>query len=385
MQLSHSTFCPRTNRPAARHWQSQWHPAWWHAVLACLLVAVAAASRGAWAEESVAKKSAAGDIQRLIGDLGSHDYRTREAATRQLISAGATAVDPVVQAAQSEDLEVSSRAVRVLEALMDAGDGATQDRIGEALKMLAGRESTSASSLASDVLALYQFTLNDRAIEQLRQLGALVVPSDEVPFMDPGFVQITLADDWKGKSADLKLLKQVRNLQWLRVINVPLADTDLDCFAELSKLQQVDLYGSGVSAEATQKLSAALPNSQIDRRNGALLGVSGLPNMPTCTINDVRPGTAAEAAGIRVNDDIVGFDGKPVHSFEEFTALVSAKKGGDHITLQVQREDQTLTKEVTLGRWTADVSTSSRFTPRVLVQPVPLPNPPAVPDKPATK
>ncbi len=346
-----------------------------------MALGAASASWLSGAEKSSPPKQPDQSIARLITELGSQDYRTREAASRQLTAKGPVAVDALAKAAQTDDLEVSYRAVRILESLMTSGDGATQDRIAESLKALAGRETTSAAGLASDVLALYQFTLSDRAVEQLRKLGAAVALSDELPFMEPGYMQITLTDGWKGTSDDLKLLKQVRNLQWLRVINVSLDDSDLGTLRELSQVMQIDLYGAGVSAEAADKLAAALPNAMVDRRNGALLGVSGLPNMPNCIISEVRPGTAAESAGIRVGDEIITFDGHPVHNFEEFTGLVAAKKGGDQVKLEFRREEQVISKDVTLGRWTADVGGNGRFQPRPF-NPQPF-NPPVLPAIPA--
>jgi hypothetical protein len=332
------------------------------------------------AEKVDSAKQADLKLDRLIADLGSQDYRTREAATRQLIAFGPGAIEAVSKAAQTQDLEVSYRAVRILESLMDAGDGSTQDRIAQSLKTLADRETTSAAGLATDVLALYQFTLSDRAIEQLRKLGAVVTLSEEIPLMEPGFVEVILSDGWKGTSADLKLLKQVRNLQWLRAINVPLQGADVSMISELSQLMQLDLYGTGVSSADTEKLATALPNATVDRRNGALLGVKGLPNMPNCIINDVPPGTAAEAAGIRAGDEIVSFNGQPVHNFEEFTALVADKKGGEQVKVELRREEQLLAKDVTLGRWTADAASTGQFQPRAFIRPA-LPAVPAAPNR----
>ncbi len=215
-------------------------------------------------------KLSAEAIQRLIADLGSEDYRTRESATRQLTARGPDAIDALCKAAQTDDLEVSYRAVRILESLMTRGDSATQDRIAELLKHMAGRETTSAAGLATDVLALYQFTLSDRAIDNLKKLGAVVTPTEDLPLMEPGYVQVTLSDGWKGRGADLKQLKQVRNLIWLRAINVSLNDSDLEAFTDLPQVMQVDLWGTGVSAAAVEKLATALPSSTVDRRTGAL-------------------------------------------------------------------------------------------------------------------
>ncbi len=101
--------------------------------------------------------------------------------------------------------------------------------------------------------------------------------------------------------------------------------------------------------------------------------------MPSCIVSEVRSGTAAEAADIHVGDEIISCDGKPVHNFEEFTAFVATKKGGDAMKVELRREDRVINKEVTLGKLTADVVGSGRFVPKVINPPMMLPIAPAVP------
>jgi hypothetical protein len=358
------------------------HRSTWICSRAGLLAALLLSAAGACAAEKKDSTALSSDkLERLVADLGSHDYRTRESATRQLTDQGPAAIEALAKAAQTRDLEVSYRAVRILESLMDCGDPTTQDRIAESLKSLADQETTSAAGLASDVLALYQFTLSDRAMEQLRKLGAVVTLSEELPLMSPGFVQITLSDNWKGAASDLKLLKQVRNLLWLHVVNIDLADADLASIGELAQVSQVDLWGTGASPAAVEKLAAALPNCRVDRRTGALLGVRGSDSMPSCMVMEVQPGTAAENAGIRVGDEILSFNGEPVHNFEEFTAFVATKKGGDEVKLELRRDGRVITKDVTLGKLTADVATGI-YKPRIVPMPViPPVGPPVVPQR----
>ncbi|MEM6364008.1 MAG: PDZ domain-containing protein [Planctomycetota bacterium] len=62
------------------------------------------------------KKAAPGDqIQTWVDDLGSQSYLRRTRATRELIEAGGAAVQPLIGAIQSGDLETTRRAVMVLQ------------------------------------------------------------------------------------------------------------------------------------------------------------------------------------------------------------------------------------------------------------------------------
>ena len=84
-----------------------------------------------------------------------------------------------------------------------------------------------------------------------------------------------------------------------------------------------------------------------NRGNGALLGVQLDGNAPI--VRSVLPGSAAEAAKIETLDEIVIFDGTPVDSTLHLQRLVSAKKPGDEVSLEVNRSGKTLALDVTLG------------------------------------
>jgi S1-C subfamily serine protease len=82
-------------------------------------------------------------------------------------------------------------------------------------------------------------------------------------------------------------------------------------------------------------------------------------------VEDVRPGTGAEKAGLRGGrtqvvvagdtyilggDIIVSFDGKPISSVAELRAALAAHKPGEKIELGIFRDAKKMTVKVTLGR-----------------------------------
>jgi len=91
--------------------------------------------------------------------------------------------------------------------------------------------------------------------------------------------------------------------------------------------------------------------ARIDRRDGALLGVKGSSGQLSWVVEEVKANSAASDAGLLDHDEITSFDGQPVRNFEELTSLVSAKKGGEQVQVEIRRDGQTLNKSVTLGRW----------------------------------
>ncbi len=69
-------------------------------------------------------------------------------------------------------------------------------------------------------------------------------------------------------------------------------------------------------------------------------------------VKNVENGSAAQQAGIQVNDIIVGIQGKMISSIEEFNEIKSNYSAGDEITVSVYRNDNIMDIKVTLGEAT---------------------------------
>ena len=285
-------------------------------------------------------------VEQLIARLASADFRTREDAAQALKAAGAAAIEPLSKAAQAKDLEVSYRAVHVLQSLLEQQDSATQQQAAAALESLSNGDDYAAADLAADALAVYHLTQQDRALESLRRLGATI---SEIGFGDQ--FQIVLDSQWHGNTADLDLLKQVPRVNHLRILYVKLDDAALKILGQLGQLDFIDLIGTGVSEESAATLAQSLPGVKIDRRNGAMLGVGPAMAQIGCTIGTVVDGSAAMAADFRIGDEILSIDGHPVQKFEELTALIGAKNVGETAAIELRRGDQLVTKQVALGKW----------------------------------
>ena len=268
---------------------------------------------------------------------------------QQLIAAGPQVIEPVAKAAQTEDLEVAYRCVSVLQSLLESNDPAAQQQADGALESLAAKKTTVVANLATDALTVYLSTRQDRAIEQLRRLGAEV--SGGIPGTDDQLLCVKINRDWKGHTADFDLLAQMPDLQRLSIHGMRLDEAAVKTIGQLSQLAALDLYGTGVSAEAAQKLNAALPGAQNRAPQRRTVGNRRPRGRHPVPRDEVQPHSAAEAADIRLDDEIVSFEGQPIHSFKEFTELVAEKYGGDRVKLEIRRGEEVLTKQVTLGKW----------------------------------
>ena len=95
-----------------------------------------AAAARAFVEKLAGRQDPTARIQSLIGKLGHGEEKVREAATRELIALGESAVELVARAARSDDPEVRWRARRVLQAPRAAPKDLSAD-LAQAIDLLA--------------------------------------------------------------------------------------------------------------------------------------------------------------------------------------------------------------------------------------------------------
>lgn len=91
-------------------------------------------------------------IDQWARELDADEYDAREAATKELIKAGAVAVPAVEKAAQSESFEQLSRAMRVLETVSQSKDKANKEAATTALNRLAKSKNEQVAGAANDAL-----------------------------------------------------------------------------------------------------------------------------------------------------------------------------------------------------------------------------------------
>ena len=66
--------------------------------------------------------------------------------------------------------------------------------------------------------------------------------------------------------------------------------------------------------------------------------------------SDVTPGSPAAKAGLKADDILVEFAGKPIGNLYDFTYALRAEMPGDTVAVKVMRSGKPLDVSVTLGK-----------------------------------
>jgi serine protease Do len=82
----------------------------------------------------------------------------------------------------------------------------------------------------------------------------------------------------------------------------------------------------------------------------ARLGINADPEAKVCKVTKIEAGSAADKAGLKIDDVITGINGKKIVTFDELRAEIEKRKPGDVVTLEVRRGEETLKLEAKLGK-----------------------------------
>ena len=294
-------------------------------------------------------------LEQWIAELDAAKFGVRERATEQLVRSGLPAIPALAAAADSKNPEVVSRVVRIFKELCVADDALTEELAGLELEKMAESKNALLAQRAAAVLESQSSFRQSRAITKIRALGG-IVESYEVWGGDPTAYSVKLGKGWRGGEDGLSHLRWLPSLERLSCAGPSFTDAAMQRLKHLNSLSYLQLYGTRVTDAGEQFLKQIAPGATIDRRDGALLGVSGSAQGlgQGCQIEFVQPGSSADRAGLVRGDVIASFEGQAVGDFPSLTALISRKKPGAKVSLTIERSGQKLEKDVVLGELQLD-------------------------------
>ncbi|MEQ8790271.1 MAG: hypothetical protein RIC55_28505 [Pirellulaceae bacterium] len=173
-------------------------------------------------------------VARLVRELGSPEFRTRETATARLKKCGVEAVEPLKEAALVGELEVAIRAISVLEELALDEDENTADTSTAALMRLKNSANSSVSWRSARALRV----VRDWAALAIESLGGHV--SVETGSDGKSIAQIKL-DGVPGGKLNRLQQRALRQYEVLVIAGGKVDDDDVAFLSELRDLRHLDL------------------------------------------------------------------------------------------------------------------------------------------------
>jgi hypothetical protein len=348
------------------------------------------------------------DIQKWIQELESNAYTAREHATERLILAGVSAIPAIRKSIDEGGLESITRGIYVLRQLAGGSSDKEAERAAyDALQAVAERRFTGAARRAASALQSIHEMRYEQAHTRLAQLGAVFsVTNVQVAAQIPQeFGSVFFGPGWRGDLADVELvdwltlygpeenkrplmiilggdqvddawlaeisklhsiavvqlrggrftekglaeLQKLPQLEILEMLYAPVGDTAIESLAGFAAVGRMRLVGHQFSLEGEQRLRGMAEHVDFDIRRGGFLGVACRDN--PCVVTQVQENTAAEAAGLRVDDVIVSYNQQPVQTMEELTKMISQHEIGKRVSIEVLRGNERVTCEVELGKW----------------------------------
>ncbi|MEM6779627.1 MAG: PDZ domain-containing protein [Planctomycetota bacterium] len=351
-------------------------------------------------------------IHGWVEDLSSDSYLRRKRATRELIKAGSKAVAPVVDSLQSGELETTQGAMTILQEIavsesafmpppsVDGGkvivSGA--ELAWQELNRLA-RTGGSRAAQAIQAIQDVRDVRRTEAVARLTGAGVFIGMREFVLHALTDDRQLLQIDDgYRGSDELLSLLRWIDQVSYARlrgkairkpvldrVVTMPelktlaLIEGDVDmaslrALGELPRIQNLEfryvaldgemvdylaklpitisltLNGTGAPVERVEALQKALPGLQLDFKQGGFLGVKCNDLPRECIINQVVPGSGAEAAGLRSEDVILKVDDKDISRFSDLQAAINAHVPGDQLRIEFRRGTEIRKTSAKLGK-----------------------------------
>ncbi|MEG0143541.1 MAG: PDZ domain-containing protein [Akkermansia sp.] len=134
-------------------------------------------------------------------------------------------------------------------------------------------------------------------------------------------------------------------------VRIPVSDLRVPSFSQdLPELGSIVISnGSTTRTNRRARIGIISGNARAVSYPNEKLPYMGIVFQKPCHVSKVEQASPAMKAGIADGDRIVSMDGQVVQSLEEMGPLLSAKKPGDVLDLQVQRGENTLTCSILLG------------------------------------
>ena len=355
-------------------------------------------------DDKTAEQSASDDksqqIEKLLRDLDSSSFADRQTAMIELASMGEIVIDPLSDRTRTASVEFQNRAMSVLHRLAVVSEVGSSEKAIAAIRKLSQSDSRSVAARAAKALDQLAPLIQARLEKQLENKNIAFYRS---PYANRNgnspITGIAYTEKWQYEKADLDVISafpnliavtldhpQITNDDFLNVIQaanvkkiaIRQAKIDNQAFENVSQktgLQRLDIYycnlnddvvqqfvkcknlttlkliGTKVTDEGAKALRKNRPEEFLDYRKGGYLGVRYNRGSDSALLTGIEPNSAAEKAGLKINDTIISYNGNKIEKPEDLSRFISPASIKDEALIIVKRGDKELEFKVKLGRW----------------------------------
>jgi hypothetical protein len=269
-------------------------------------------------------------------------------------------------------VEVADEVARVEEAALEAAEAVEKPTADEKLAAQPAEESASADEVAefrelehagpvaeaveearADLAVAVDLAAADLGgeIAAVEVFGAAMLGGDfmiETESAEGSRAEgLTLDANWRGGDRGLEAVRDLPDIVSVSIQGAKLGDAALKPLATLPKLRSINIQKTVFSAAALRELHRARPAAYMFCQGDAMLGIHADTTGP-CVLTSVYAGSGAAEAGLAQGDRILAIDGLEIRDFSELTISVYARKAGEKLKVEYQRDGKRLTAEVEL-------------------------------------
>jgi len=153
-------------------------------------------------------------------------------------------------------------------------------------------------------------------------------------------VQIVQLKHTSLNADDLQLLREMKTLDTLELLYMPIDDTSLESLATLPIWGSLRIFGTKITPEAIPRLESLLEGTQVIFGLGGFLGIQS--NSLTLEVSEVNPGSGADKGGMLRGDRILSIDGKSLENFEALRKELGKSSAGAEVVIEVRRYEREL-------------------------------------------
>ncbi len=236
--------------------------------VATILLTLSAVAAGNPQQAAADRQYAGRTTAQWIDQLGGDEYAVRQRATDLLIELGMEVIPVAMAAAAEDDLEVRSRAFRVIVAWAKSDDADRSYAALDALDALTESPNRATAATAKSTLRwcyVKAGTRNRKVVESLRQMNALLrfdqlgrvnrcnlalvpIPRDGLLVLE-GLTRLEALDlsGTQIRDRELAHLQGLGTLRDLQLIHTPVTDAGLVHLGKLTHLETLNLFATEVT------------------------------------------------------------------------------------------------------------------------------------------